>query len=82
MNILLQASVPLGEEELRLILLFTGFFLVHPVLVLLALRRVLKRHQLGLLETQGAVLWIFLFFLCPFLGSLGYLLVTRRLPVR
>lgn len=82
MYVLLQASSPLGETEIRLILQVMLLVLIHPVLVMLALRRILKRHKLELIDTTGAVLWIFLFFLCPILGSLGYLLVTRRLPVR
>lgn len=82
MHILLQATPDLGESELRLIFQVVLLALINPVLIMLALRRILKRHQLGLIDGTGAIIWIFVFFLCPLLGSLGYLVLTRRLPVR
>lgn len=69
---------PMTSTENWLIVIILAGFVGYLALIALAVWRLLHTHRHTTMDTVGAVVWLFVIFGFPFLGSLAYLFYGRK----
>ena len=68
----------MSNTETWIILTLLAGFVGYLALIIIAVSRLLRIHRKTAMDTVGAVIWLFVIFTFPFLGSLAYLLYSPR----